>query len=86
MAESESDIRIATDNPYHALMGELWGVYCEDVGEVDRVRTALPCISTARWIGILIQVTKYLTAFATSVQICNQSSKYFIPQNAFELS
>ena len=33
MAKSESDIRITTDTPYLALTGELWGVYCEDLGE-----------------------------------------------------
>ena len=33
VTESESDIRITTDTPYLALMGELWGVYCEDFGE-----------------------------------------------------
>ena len=33
MAESESDIRITTDTPYLAPMGELWGVYCEHFGE-----------------------------------------------------
>ena len=35
VAESESDIRITTDNPYHALTGELWGVYYEDLGKID---------------------------------------------------
>ena len=33
MAEIESDFRITTDTPYLALMGERWGVYCEDLGE-----------------------------------------------------
>ena len=33
VAESQSDIRITTDTPYLALTGELWGVYCEDLGE-----------------------------------------------------
>ena len=33
MAERELDIRITADTPYLALTGELWGVYCEDVGE-----------------------------------------------------
>ena len=31
--ETESDIRITIDTPYLALTGELWGVYCEDLGE-----------------------------------------------------
>ena len=35
VAESESDIRITTDNPYHALTGELWGVYYEDLEKID---------------------------------------------------
>ena len=33
MAERESDITITTDTAYLALMGELWCVYCEDLGE-----------------------------------------------------
>ena len=33
VAESESDIRITTDTPYLALMGKLWTVYCEGVGD-----------------------------------------------------
>ena len=33
VAESESDFRIIIDTPYLALTGELWGVYCEDLGE-----------------------------------------------------
>ena len=33
VAESESNIRITTDTPYLTLMGELWDVYCEDLGE-----------------------------------------------------
>ena len=33
VAERESDIRITTDTPYLALMGELWGVYCEINGK-----------------------------------------------------
>ena len=36
VAESESDFRITTDmtdTPYLALMGEQWGVFCEDFGE-----------------------------------------------------
>ena len=34
MAESESDIRITTSILYLALTGELWGVYCDDFGEI----------------------------------------------------
>ena len=33
VAESESYIRITRDTPYLALTGELWGIYCEDLGE-----------------------------------------------------
>ena len=33
VAESESDIRITTDTQYLVLTGELWDVYCEDLGE-----------------------------------------------------
>ena len=33
VTESESDFRITTDTPYLALTDELWGVYCEDIGE-----------------------------------------------------
>ena len=33
MEESESDIRITTDTAYLALMGKLWGIFCEDFGE-----------------------------------------------------
>ena len=33
VSESESDIRITTETPYLTLTGELWGVYCEDLGE-----------------------------------------------------
>ena len=32
-AESEWYFRITTGTPYLTLMGELWGVYCEDFGE-----------------------------------------------------
>ena len=33
VAESESDIKITAGTPYLALQGDLWGVYCEDLGE-----------------------------------------------------
>ena len=33
VAESGSDIRITTDTLYLTLTGELWGFYCEDLGE-----------------------------------------------------
>ena len=33
MVESELDFRITRDTPYLALTGEIWGVYCEDIGE-----------------------------------------------------
>ena len=33
MAEIELDIWITADIPYLALTSELWGVYCEDLGE-----------------------------------------------------
>ena len=33
VAEGELDIRITTDTPYLALTGELWVIYCEDLGK-----------------------------------------------------
>ena len=33
VAESEPDFRIISDTPFLALLGELWGVYCVDLGE-----------------------------------------------------
>ena len=33
MAEHKSNIRLTKDTPYRNLMGELWGVFCEDLGE-----------------------------------------------------
>ena len=33
VAKSKSDIRITTDNPYVTVTGELWGIYCEELGE-----------------------------------------------------
>ena len=33
VAESDSDFRITIDARYLALTGELWSVFCEDVGE-----------------------------------------------------
>ena len=32
-AERKSDFKHTPDTPYLALTGELWGVYCEDLGE-----------------------------------------------------
>ena len=32
-AERKSHFKLTTDTPYLALTGELWGVYCEDLGE-----------------------------------------------------
>ena len=32
-AELKSDFKLTTGTPYLALMGELWGVYCEDFVE-----------------------------------------------------
>ena len=31
--EQKSDTELTRDTPYLALTGELWGVYCEDLGE-----------------------------------------------------
>ena len=31
--ECKSDFKLTTDTPYHALMGELWGVYYENFEE-----------------------------------------------------
>ena len=33
IAERKSNIRLTKDNPYLALTGELWGVFCEDFEE-----------------------------------------------------
>ena len=33
VAQSKSDFRITIDTPYLTVMGELWGVCCEDFGE-----------------------------------------------------
>ena len=33
VAERKSDFNLKTDTPYRALACELWGVYCEDLGE-----------------------------------------------------
>ena len=32
-SRTKSDFKLATDTPYLALTGELWGVYCEDLWE-----------------------------------------------------
>ena len=32
MAEKKSDFRLTKYTPYIALVGELWGVYCDDLG------------------------------------------------------
>ena len=37
MAERKSNIRLTKETTYLALMGELWGVFCEDFGE-NRLR------------------------------------------------
>ena len=31
--ERNSDFKLTKDTPYLALRGELWGVYCEELGE-----------------------------------------------------
>ena len=31
--EPKSDFKLTTDTPYLALTSELWGVYCDDLGE-----------------------------------------------------
>ena len=33
LQECVSDFRITKDTPYHSLMGDLWGVFCADLGE-----------------------------------------------------
>ena len=43
MAGRKLNIRLTKDTPYLTLMGELWGVFCEDFGENDRVITAPLC-------------------------------------------
>ena len=32
-AECKSDFELTKSTPYLALKGELWGIYCEDLGE-----------------------------------------------------
>ena len=32
-ADHKSEVRLTTDNPYLTLTGELWDVYCENIGE-----------------------------------------------------
>ena len=32
-AEGKLDLKLTTDIPNLTLKGELWGVYCEDLGE-----------------------------------------------------
>ena len=63
VAESESDIRIIKDTPYRALTGELWDVYCENLGE-NWPRIMVPhCISTNRYKGLGREVSQFpLTA------------------------
>ena len=48
-AKLKSDFKLTTATPYLALMGELWGVYCEDFEKIDRVITALHCIRHILW-------------------------------------
>ena len=43
MAQLKSNIKLTKVTPYLALTGELWGVFCEDLGEYDRVLTAPHC-------------------------------------------
>ena len=33
VAERRMDFKLTTDTPYIAPTGELWGVYCKDIGE-----------------------------------------------------
>ena len=49
-AEYRSDFKLTTDTPYLALMGELWGVCCKDIGEnwLHYNSTAL-CINDMNW-------------------------------------
>ena len=39
-AKHESEVMFTKE-----LAGELWGVFCEDLVEIDRVLTAPPCIT-----------------------------------------
>ena len=33
VAEHKSDFKLTTDTPYFTLAGELWGIYCDNLGE-----------------------------------------------------
>ena len=42
-AKHESDFKITKDTPYLTLMGELWGVCCEDFAEnLSRYNGTIP--------------------------------------------
>ena len=43
-AEYRSDAGSTKDTPYHALRGELWGIFCEYFQKINRVIMALYCI------------------------------------------
>ena len=45
--ELKLNFKITTDTLYLTLMGELWGVNCEDLGEIDCINTAPHCTCTS---------------------------------------
>ena len=69
MAESESDIRITTDTSYLVLMGELWGVYCEDFIEIWPSYN-----STALYISSVMGCHGRLNSLALGGCSCNLNS------------
>ena len=59
--ECQLDLKLTTDTPYLALTGELWGVYCEDLGKnwprysgTALYRVHIWCIQYHKVIDILI--------------------------------
>ena len=42
------EVEITKDTPYLALTGEIWSVYCEDLGEIDCIATLSHCIDSGR--------------------------------------
>ena len=48
MAEHKPNMKLTKDTPFLNLMGELCGVFCEDLEEIDHVITAPHCIKQQR--------------------------------------
>ena len=53
-AELNSDFKLTTGTPYLTLMGELWGVYCEDLEEnwLYYTGTTLYIVGAWHWSGV----------------------------------